>query len=714
MSWLRALKETARSGLTIERRRLEPLIAIRGAAGLALVMGVSLALFGPVVAASSAFGAFQAAIATFQRSWRPRPVLALVSGASLAVSTFLGYVTGSHLPLFMLLLVIWTFVAGLAWAAGPTGGIIAASNVAIMLVTITLPTSVAQAALHAGMIAFGGVVQAALIVLFPVRRWGAQRDALADALAAEADYARRLRHDPVAHFDPVPLMEARRAAAITPRQARRRPAELHGSRGVAERIRPVLASLADPAMGVPVEGPERDRVRELLAAAGSLLDAAARAIRQGDPVRLPAPAVATLKTPDTGALLTGPPLRAADRLAALLSDVIEAAEGEGTREERAEAEQTADALKAGRGGSPADHHRRPTLLRLVPVVLNSMRRELHHGSPILRHAIRISVVAAVGYLLGTVLPFGHGYWAPMTAVMVMRPEFSQTYERSVARFGGTVVGVLLATAIVQTAHPGVGLSAVLAVACALLMYLLMRTGYSVGQACVAAYVVFLLGMAGDDWSQTVLERLVLTLGGGLVAMISYAVYPAWETPRLRGRLGDWLKEDGRYAASVVDQYADPAGRGHDDVRSALLATRAARVAWQEAVATAQHEPVRHRGLSHAAADDTQHALSQLGRVAMLMEAHLPEGGATPVPEAGPLAEALRRATEQGAKAVRERRVPDWEPVRAALERWDEEERLREGESDPVVRNGADLLLEALEEFSRGLDDGSRPGASADD
>lgn len=707
MSWLRALRETARSGLKIERTRLEPLIALRGAAGLALVIGVSLALFGPVVAASSAFGAYQAAIATFQRSWRPRPVLALVSGFSLGVSTFLGYVTGSHLPLFLVLLVVWTFLAGLAWAAGPTGGIIAASNVAIMLVTVTLPTSVAEAALHALMITFGGVVQAVLIVMFPVRRWGAQRDALADALAAEADYARRLRHDPIAHFDPAPLMEARRAAAVTARQARRRPAELHGSRGAAERIRPVLASLADPAMGVPAEGPERDRVRELLAAAASLLDAAARAIRHGDPVRLPAPAVAALKTPDTGALLTGPPLRAADRLAALLSDVIEAAEGDGTKEERAGAAEAADAIEAGRGGrAPAEHQRRPTLLRLIPVVIASMRRELHHGSPILRHAIRISVVAAAGYLLGLALPYGHGYWVPMAAVMVMRPEFSRTYERSVARFGGTVVGVFVASAIVQAAHPRAGLSAVLAVVCALLMYLLMRTGYAVGQACVAAYVVFLLGMAGDDLSQTVLERVLLTLLGGVLAMISYAVYPAWETPRLRGRLGDWLKEDGRYAASVIDQYADPAHRGHDDVRRALLATRNARVAWQEAVATARHEPVRHRGLSHAAADGTQHALAQLGRVAMLMEAHLPEGGALPVPAAAPLADALRRATEQGARAVRERRVPDWTAVREALARWDEEERLREGESDPVVRNGAGLLLEALEEFSEGLESGS--------
>lgn len=172
MSWLRALKETARSGFTVERTRLEPLVALRGALGLALVVETALALFGPVIAASSAFGAFQAAIATFQRSWRPRPVLALVSGVSLSISTFIGYLAAPYQVVFLTVLVLWTFVAGLCWAAGPTGGIIASSNVAIMLVTITLPTSVRDAAAHAGMIIVGGVVQAALIVLFPVRRWG--------------------------------------------------------------------------------------------------------------------------------------------------------------------------------------------------------------------------------------------------------------------------------------------------------------------------------------------------------------------------------------------------------------------------------------------------------------------------------------------------------------------------------------------------------------
>ncbi|MGW2286020.1 FUSC family protein [Streptomyces phaeochromogenes] len=772
MSWRRALKDTARSGIAVERKRLEPLIAVRGAAGLAIVIALSLWLFGPAAAASSAFGAFQAAIATFQRSWRPRPELAIASGTSLAVSTFLGYLTISKEPLFLALLVVWTFAAGMSWAAGPTIGLIASSNVAIMLVTVTLPTSVAQAAGHAAMMIVGGLVQAALIVLFPVRRWGAHRDALADALAAEADYARRLRHDPVASFDPQPLMEARNAAAVTPRQARRRPAELHGARGIAERIRPVLASLADPAMGVPAEGPARDRVRELLASAASLLDAAAHAIRHGEPVSAPPAALATFRTPDTGTILTGSPYRAMTRLNTLLQDVVETAGGTPQQAAPSGARGTAhsaesdgpstsgraptdpgargtahsaendgpstpgrapthpgargtahSAQKDGQstqGPAPTDPgargtahsapttrprprpttRTRPTFLALIPKALKAMRSELHRGSPITRHATRVSAVAATGYILGTWLPLGHGYWAPLTSVMVMRPDFSQTYSRAVARLAGTVIGVAVATGVVQAATPGTLQSGTLAVASAALMYLLMRTGQFATQACIAAYVVFLLGMGGEEWTQTVPERVLLTLMGGFLAMLAYAVYPAWETPRLRTRLADWLAAQGPYVAAVFGSYADPSASNAPNVREALLTARTARAAWHAAVARATAEPVRHRGLSRTAADDAEDALAQLGRVAMLLEAHLPERGATPVPPAARFADALRESTHKGAKAIRERRVPTWDAVREALDAWETE---NPENADKVVRNTATLVLDTLTELSEALD-----------
>jgi len=319
---------------------------------------------------------------------------------------------------------------------------------------------------------------------------------------------------------------------------------------------------------------------------------------------------------------------------------------------------------------PVRSRSRPTLLALIPTALKAMRKELRRGSPVTRHATRVSAVAAAGYILGSGLPLGHGYWAPLTSVMVMRPDFSQTYSRAVARLGGTVVGVAVATAVVRLADPGTYLSGTLAVVSAALMYLLMRTGQFAAQGCIAAYVVFLLGMGGEQWTQTVPERVLLTLLGGLLAMLAYAVYPAWETPRLRTRLADWLATQGRYAAVVFDAYADPTLRNAPDVREALLTARTARASWHTAVARATAEPVRHRGLSRTAADDAEDALAQLGRVAMLLEAHLPERGATPVPTAARFAEALRESTHQGAKAIRERRVPTWDAVRAALEAWE--------------------------------------------
>ncbi|BDM67149.1 hypothetical protein HEK616_06360 [Streptomyces nigrescens] len=684
MTWSRALKDAARSGLTIERTKLTPLIAVRGTAGVALVIGLCLWRGNPTLAVSSAFGAFSSGIVTFQRSMRPRPVLALAVAGALAVSTFLGYLAAAHVAAFVLLLAGWTLLAGMAWAIGPISGLAGTQTVAIMLVTVTLPTSVLGALEHAALIFFGGLVQATLIIVFPVRPWGTQRDALADALAAEADYARRLRHDPVAPFDPAPLMDARLAATVTARQARRRPVQLHGPRGLAERVRPVLASLADPVVGAPLEGPERDRARDLLAAAATVLDAVAHAVRHARPVRLPPEAMATLEVPATGPMLHGPARRSAYRLISLLADAVEL---------------TDEPVRATRPTTEAErgHLLRPSVPRLVPVALRSLHREARWSSHIFRHALRVAAVAAAGYLLGTALPFGHGYWAPLASVMVMRPDFAQTYSRGVARFCGTLVGVAVGGTVMALVHPGEYVSAALAVVCVWLMYLLMRTGFSVTSACVAAYVVFLLGIAGAGWEQTVQERVVLTLLGGLLAMLSYALFPAWETPRLRDRLADWLEANGRYALAVWEACARPAARRPRQVREALLDARAARVAWEKSEDRAEKEPVRHRGLSPGAAKAAGAALATMGRVTMILEAHLPAKDAEPSTGAAAFAATLRPGLERATKAVRERGPLNWSALRTVWERWD-----AETGSEGVAPRAAGLLVDALDELAEAL------------
>lgn len=690
MTWSHALKETARTGLAIERTRTEPMVAVRGACGVALVVGVALWLGSPTLAVSAAFGAFSAGIATFQRSWRPRPWLALAAASGLAVSTFLGYLAAAHTLTFVLMLAVWTLMTGMSWAVGPVSGLVSTQMVAVMLITVTLPTSVMGALGHALLVGLGGVVQAALIVLFPVRPWGVQRDALADALAAVADYARRLRHEPVAPFDPTPLMDARSAAAVTPRQARRRPRQLSGYRLLAERIRPVLASLADPVVGAPGEGPERDRVRELLAATGTVLDAVAHAIRHGTPVRVPSEAMAVLRMPEDGPKLTGAARRAALRLFSLVADVVEASD-EPVEEVSAEGRMVHRFLpRPGLGGTAA-------------MALRAVRREARWSSPVLRHAVRLCAVSVSGYLLSTTLPLGHSYWAPLTSTMVLRPDFAQTYSRGVARFLGTLAGVLVGGGVVALVHPGSYLSAGLAVLAVLSMYLLLRTGFIVTSACVSAYVVFLLSIAGEAWHQTVQARVALTLLGGVLAMVAYAVFPAWETPRLRDRLADWLAANGAFATAVFDAYARPAERRPRQVRDALLDARAARAAWEQSETQAHREPVRHRGLSRPAARAAQTALSTMGRVAMLLEAHLPERDAPPSEEAGDFAAALRQALPEAVKAVRERRPLNWSAVHQSLERW----RQRSGDRPGVALRDAEQLVDALDDLVEALNKGAR-------
>ncbi|MFD0348447.1 FUSC family protein [Kitasatospora aburaviensis] len=103
-------------------------------------------------------------------------------------------------------------------------------------------------------------------------------------------------------------------------------------------------------------------------------------------------------------------------------------------------------------------------------------------------------MVVLAYLLARLVGFEHGYWAPMTAAMVMRPDFAQTYSRGVARLAGTMVGVAISTLVVQLAHPGEWVLAALAVLCIGGAYLTLRTGYALMTVCVSSYVVFLLGL----------------------------------------------------------------------------------------------------------------------------------------------------------------------------------------------------------------------------
>ncbi len=155
--------------------------------------------------------------------------------------------------------------------------------------------------------------------------------------------------------------------------------------------------------------------------------------------------------------------------------------------------------------------------------------ELQPQSPALRFALRTAVTLAMAESLSRLMSLQNGYWVPMTALLVMKPEVGQSITRALARLLGTVAGAAIATVIVAELHPDMWVIAALIVLFAWLCYNLLLVNYAVYTVCITQYVVFLLAMAGLPTRVVVSHRVFNTLVGGGLAIALRILWPRWES-----------------------------------------------------------------------------------------------------------------------------------------------------------------------------------------
>ena len=117
----------------------------------------------------------------------------------------------------------------------------------------------------------------------------------------------------------------------------------------------------------------------------------------------------------------------------------------------------------------------------------------------------------------------HGFWIPLTILFVMRPDRDETYLRLVLRAVGTVLGLVLATAVAE-AFGGSDLvvGVVLTVATAF-AFGLLTVQYALFTAAITVYVVLLTDTLGES-----------RLGGRQAAPDRHRPRPPDHLPRLRG------------------------------------------------------------------------------------------------------------------------------------------------------------------------------------
>lgn len=161
--------------------------------------------------------------------------------------------------------------------------------------------------------------------------------------------------------------------------------------------------------------------------------------------------------------------------------------------------------------------------------LGAWMRPAARPDPLLiRHSVRMAVFTmfAVAIYKGFDIP--RGYWIAFSIMVVLQPDYGSTRQRAGARIGGTLAGIVLASALIWLEMPLAVLDALAATTAFMFAYFLKRR-YGLAIFFITINLVFvtetLLPVHRDFMEARVLATL---LGGGMALIAARIFWPAWE------------------------------------------------------------------------------------------------------------------------------------------------------------------------------------------
>ncbi|MFV8369303.1 FUSC family membrane protein [Flavobacterium sp. LB2R40] len=160
--------------------------------------------------------------------------------------------------------------------------------------------------------------------------------------------------------------------------------------------------------------------------------------------------------------------------------------------------------------------------------LSTLTENLSLSSTIFRHSLRLTITLMIGLIIGNLLPFHNVYWILLTIIVIMRPGYSLTKERSFDRIIGTFIGGFIAFGILYYVKDNIIIS-VFSILCMLLGFFFTQINYKVSATFVTMYVVFIYGIITPNIGDLVQYRILDTLVGAVLTfMANHFLWPSWE------------------------------------------------------------------------------------------------------------------------------------------------------------------------------------------
>lgn len=610
-------------------------MALRNSLAVAIPLAIGIGAGNPLAGVAMATGALNVAYSDGRDPYRQRARRMLLWSLLSAVAVFVGSLAGQFHTGAVLTAAVWAFVAGMMLAISTNAGNLGLNTLVTVVVFEARGVSTLEGALYSGLLVLGGgLLQTLFALLFwPLRK---NRPELLAIGQAYRDLAKEVNPEiDSLTFVPIrnPTVQVQDTLAALSRDH-----SIDGERcrllfDQADRLRLsiyLVSRLRDElgegdSQRSEAEGDAADDLDQFLKATSKLLDCVADVLTTG----VASPEIEGLRQRLTELVQRAQARRfnsgvkLAEKIAAGL-DVL-------AGQLRLVVQLTTNTTVEGEEEFLTGVHAKPWKLQTTSWRA-TVRANLNWKSPVLRHAVRLSVCVTLAEIIERCISWQRAYWLPMTVAVVLKPDFTTTFARGALRLAGTIGGLMLATAIYVLLPQSAWTQLLLVGGFTFMLRFLGPANYGVFTVAVSGLIVFLLAAAGTSPEQVILARGLNTMAGGALALITYAVWPTWERFTISDAVAEMLDAVREYFRAVAYQF-----RGDKEPDSATLDQlrtnwRLKRAAAEAAVDRVSSEP----GSNEARADCLSSIMASshaLVHAIMGLEAGLVQSVPKPAPDA---------------------------------------------------------------------------------
>lgn len=192
---------------------------------------------------------------------------------------------------------------------------------------------------------------------------------------------------------------------------------------------------------------------------------------------------------------------------------------------------------------------------LKPEALMEFLRELvNFNTQQFKYALRVATGLSIGVFLFKFFNINHGYWIPLTMIIVIQPYYGATRKKSIERIVGTVAGILLGGVIMLLPLPHQVFVGLLVVVSFFVAYFL-RNNYKVGVFFVTIMMVILMQLSQQGSWELIGWRILSTLIGAALAITAgYVFWPIWEKQRFPFLIKNAFQQNKAYLQQVIKYF----------------------------------------------------------------------------------------------------------------------------------------------------------------